>query len=76
MFPSIIISTVECDCDDIAYKIRIHIDENSMQEVQIPASDLIPVVGRMVELLNAHRRELKKDINGESNTANYSTSNS
>ncbi|QIG71361.1 hypothetical protein EVB32_238 [Rhizobium phage RHph_TM39] len=55
MNPFIKVETVDCNCDKIMYLVQIS-DGQEVHEVQIESPDLIPVLGRGIELLNAARR--------------------
>ncbi len=54
MVPEIRIKTVPCDCDEITYQISI-LSTDEPVEIDVKGSDLLPLLGRALELLNIHR---------------------
>lgn len=66
-YPNFSVCTIDCNCPDIKYKLTINFDENQRQEVVIENYNLFPVLGRTVELLNAHRLELNKQYTKDTN---------
>lgn len=59
-FPCFIVSTIDCNCDDIQYKVVVCYDEHTNQEAIINAHTLLPFIGKTVDLLISHRLEENK----------------